>query len=183
MKQDQFAMSEYRKTYEGGLFFITLTIVGWIDVLNRPIYLEEIAKNLTYCQEKEGLQIYAYVIMPSHIHLVAARKDGDLTELIGRFKSYTAKRILKLIAENSQESRREWLLYLFAYFAKPLKQQDKYMFWQKTNHPVGLWSNEVIDQKVDYIHNNPVVAQIVTEPQHYYWSSANPLSPIRVLAL
>ena len=100
-------MSEYRKTYEGGLFFITLTIVGWIDVLNRPIYLEEIAKNLTYCQEKEGLQIYAYVIMPSHIHLVAARKDGDLTELIGRFKSYTAKRILKLIAENPQESRRE----------------------------------------------------------------------------
>ena len=72
--------------------------------------------------------MYAYVIMSSHLHLIANRTQGDLTEMLGRFKSVTAKKLLKLIAQNEQESRREWLLYLFEYFAKPLKQQETYQF-------------------------------------------------------
>jgi hypothetical protein len=106
-----------------------------------------------------------------------------LTELLGRFKSTTAKKLLKLIAEHEHESRREWLLYLFEYFAKPLKQQDKYMFWQKTNHPVGLWTPAAAHQKMEYIHMNPVVAGLVTEPHYYRHSSAHPLSALKVLPL
>ena len=155
-------MSELRKTHEGGLFFVTLTVAGWVDVFTRPVYVEELVKNLKHCQENEGLELYAYVIMSSHLHLIAARAQGDLTELLGRFKSVTAKKLLKAITAHEQESRREWVLYLFEYFAKPLKQQEKYQFWQKTNHPTELWSPAVVRQKVEYIHLNPVVAGLVS---------------------
>lgn len=181
-------MSELRKTYEGGLFFVTLTVVGWVDVFTRPAYVEELVKNLKHCQDNKGLELYAYVLMrnvarSSHLHLIAARAQGDLTELLGRFKSTTSKKLLRLIAQHEHESRREWLLYLFEYFAKPLKQQEKYQFWQKTNHPTGLWSPAVVRQKVEYIHMNPVVAGLVSEPEHYRFSSAHPQGPLTVLPL
>ena len=176
-------MSEYRKTYPGGLFFVTLSVVGWIDVFERECYKEILADNLIHCQKNEGLELFAYVIMSSHLHMIASRGDDDLGELLGRFKSYTAKKILKLIEENPEESRKDWLLHLFRYFAKHKKQYDNYHFWQYTNHPVELFTAEVIDQKVDYIHQNPVSAGIVTEPQFYKWSSACPDSPVRVLEL
>lgn len=131
-------MSELRKTDGDGLFFVTLTIAGWVDVFTRPVYVEELLKNLRFCQEERGLELYAYVIMSSHLHLIARRNDGDLTELLGRFKSTTSKKLLKLIAEHEHESRREWLLYLFEYFAQPLKQQENYMFWQKNQPPRWL---------------------------------------------
>lgn len=87
-------MSEYRKTTPDDLYFITLTVVGWVDVFSRKEYKDVLVKNLKYCQQKEGLEIFAYVIMTNHLHLVARRQYGDLTELLGRFKSYTSKKIL-----------------------------------------------------------------------------------------
>jgi len=174
-------MSELRKANTDELFFVTLTIVGWIDLFSREIYKEIVVDNLQYCQEKEGLEIYCYVIMSNHLHLICRRKEGDLTELLGRFKSYTAKQFLKSIAENNKESRVDWLLQLFQQFAKSNKQYSKHHLWQYTSHPVLLDSNHIIDQKINYIHNNPVAAGIVTEQEAYKYSSACPDSPLKVL--
>ncbi len=69
-------MSEYRKTYEGGLFFITLTVVGWIDVFTRKEYADIIVENLEFYQKEKDLAIFAYVIMPSHIHLIVRRNPS-----------------------------------------------------------------------------------------------------------
>jgi REP element-mobilizing transposase RayT len=102
----------------GELYFVTLTVAGWVDVFSRKEYKDILLENLKYCQQKEGLEIYAYVIMSNHMHFIAKRLEGDLTELLGRFKSYTAKKILESIAKNPEESRKEWLLYLFNHFAK-----------------------------------------------------------------
>ena len=173
-------MSEYRKTTTDDLYFVTLTVAGWIDVFSRREYKDILIENLKYCQQKEGLEIFAYVIMTNHLHLVARRQNGDLTELLGRLKSYTAKKILSNIENNLQESRSEWLLYLFSYFAKANKQYGKYHFWNYKNHPVLLHTNAIIDQKVDYIHQNPVRARLVTEPEHYVYSSACADSPLKV---
>ena len=161
-------MSEYKKTHAGNLYFVTLTVVGWINVFDRRAYKDILVSNLKYCQEKEGLLLYAYVIMSNHIHMVAARKDDkDLTELLGRFKSVTAKAIIKEIESSTQESRRDWLLYLFEYFAKQNNQYSKNHFWQYTNSPTELYTNDVIVQKIDYIHQNPVRAGFVDEDIHY----------------
>ena len=175
-------MSEYRKTYPNALFFVTLTVVGWVNIFDRNIYKEILVSNLKYCQDKEGLEIYAYVIMSNHLHMVAARQgDKDLTELLGRYKSFTAKKILKEIKENPQESRRDWLLYLFEYYAKQNKQYDQYHFWQYTNHPTPLTSNHMIIQKIEYIHQNPVRAWLVNSAENYIFSSACRDSPLKVL--
>ena len=121
-------MSELRKTYEGGLFFMTLTVVGWLDVFTRPIYVNEIVKSLQFCQEKKGFEIYAYVIMTNHIHLVAARTEGEMSDVLRDFKSFTAKQLLNLILENPKESRKDWMEMVFKYHGTATKQNEKYAF-------------------------------------------------------
>ena len=75
-----------------GYFFLTFTVVGWADVFTRKIYTDELIKNLKYCQEHKGLEIYAYVVMTNHVHLIASRQNEQLlSELIRDFKSFTAK--------------------------------------------------------------------------------------------
>jgi REP element-mobilizing transposase RayT len=176
-------MSRAYKTYEGGLFFVTLTVVGWIDVFIRREYCDCLVQNLKYCQEKKGLQLYAYSVMSSHVHLIASAEAGTLSNLLRDFKSYTAKQLLQLIQDNPQESRKEWLLFLFRHFASKNNHNIEYQFWQQHNHPIDLTSNELIDQKLTYIHQNPVAAGLVTEAQDFFHSSANPNSPLKVLLL
>jgi putative transposase len=172
-------MSELRKanTHQS-TYFVTLTVVGWIDVFTRQSYVDELIKNLKFCQANKELQIFEYVVMPSHIHMICRRKEGLLSELLKEFKSFTAKEILKLIDSNPQESRKEWLMYMFSFFAKRFVQNSNYMFWQKTSHPIEVYSNEIMKQKSTYIRYNPVVAGIVTEPEYYLYSSACISSPL-----
>ena len=172
-------MSELRKTYEGGVFFVTLTVEGWIDVFIRREYAEELIKNLQYCQREKGLLLYGYCIMSSHLHLIAAAEKGKLSEVLADFKSYTAKQLLHLIAGHPQESRREWMMQLFRQYGG--KDGKRYSFWQYTNHPVDLYSPQVMRQKLEYVHNNPVKAGIVARPEDYAYSSASPHSVLAVL--
>ncbi|MEZ5084268.1 MAG: hypothetical protein R2750_12610 [Bacteroidales bacterium] len=70
------------------------------------------------------------------------------------------------IAENPAESRREWILKMMGEAASERSNVKHYQFWQQHNKPIELWSNSVIDQKLDYLHNNPVEAGFVIEPEH-----------------
>lgn len=173
-------MSELRKNNSDRPFFITFPVVGWIDVFTRNDYCEEFIRNLEYCRKNKGLKVYAYCIMSNHIHLIAAHDDGKLPDVIRDLKSYTAKRIIELISNNLQESRKEWLLYLFKFFANNTNQNSEYQFWQKTSFPIELYTPEVFDQKVNYIHQNPVKAMLVIDETTYVYSSANPDSPFMV---
>jgi putative transposase len=103
-------------------------------------------------------------------------ENGTLGDILRDFKSFSAKQIMKLIKENQKESRRKWLNYLFKIYAKKSKQQ----FWMHRNHPISIETKHFRDQKVDYIHNNPVKAGIVTAPEYYYYSSANPTQPLKL---
>jgi REP element-mobilizing transposase RayT len=165
-------MSKYRIYDQQGLHFVTLTIVGWVDIFSRPCYRDIIIKSLKYCQEQKGLIISAYVIMSNHVHLVVQTQEQDLSNILRDFKKYTANQILKVI-QNEPESRREWMLHMFRYFANVNTDNRYYQIWQGDNHPVALWSLPVIWQKIRYIHLNPVRAGIVSEPEHYLYSSAS----------
>lgn len=171
-------MSELRKANTDHTYFITLTIVGWIDLFSRYRYSDLIINNLNYCIKNKGLEVFAYVIMPSHVHLVARQKEGKLNNVLRDFKSYTAKEILKLIETEPGESRKDWLLYMFSYFAKGNQQNSEHQVWQKTNHPTELLDGKMVTQKIEYIHQNPVRAQIVQEPNNYIYSSANTLQQL-----
>jgi putative transposase len=88
------------------------------------------------------------------------------------FKSFTAKKLLEAI-NNEQESRKEWMLYMFKFFANRYKQNKEHMFWQKTSHPVEISNSHIFEQKRNYIHRNPCVSGIVTNEEYYRHSSAN----------
>ena len=165
-------MSERYKTHGGGLFFVTLTVVGWVDLFTRAEYADVFLDSLRFCIARKGLRVYAFCIMPSHIHLIAdlVSDDKELGQVLRDLKAHTAKTLYAHIEANPQESRREWLLRLLHYYGRPDGQAFK--LWQAGSHPIGLQSAEWARQKLDYIHQNPVVARLVSEAQHYPFSSA-----------
>ncbi len=173
-------MSELRKANVPGIpYFITMPVVGWIDLFTRKAICEITIRNLKYCQNQRGMDIFTYVIMPSHIHMIARLFEGNLNELIRDFKSVAAKEIIHFIQTDRRESRKYWLLGLLSIFASAYKQNKNYMLWQKTNYPISVEDNCLFDQKKEYIIYNPVKAGIVLNPEDYYYSSANPFSPIK----
>lgn len=161
----------YKITEQDKLHFITLQVVDWIDVFTRKIYRDIIVSNLEYCQKHKGLEIYAWVIMSNHIHLLVKSTTANLSGTIRDFKSYTSKKILEEI-ENCNESRREWILQAFKSAALKHKRNSEYQFWTHENHAELIYSNKFIEQKIRYIHNNPVISGIVAKAEEYLYSSA-----------
>src|SRR5690606_33018101 len=134
-------MSELRKANTKYPYFLTLTIMGWIDIFTRKEYCEILLTNLKYCQKEKGLELFEMVIMPSHVHMIARQQDCNLDKIIGSFKSVTAKAIINGIKESRYESRKDWLLFLLKQFGKKYKQNKEFAFWQKTKYPIELYSS------------------------------------------
>ena len=130
--------------------------------------------SLKYCKEHKGLIINAYVFMMSHIHIVCrANEDSDsLSKIVQDYKKYTAKQIINWIENNSRESRSDWLKVVLKYHAEQKNNKSTYQVWKRGNHPKLCLHPKFTMQKIDYIHNNPVVAGYVDEPQDYIYSSA-----------
>lgn len=176
-------MSEVYKTFEGGLFFVTFSVVGWADVFTRPLYQDILLESIQFCQTNKGLELYEYCILPSHVHLIASRKEGLLSDVIRDLKSFTSRKLIDSIIKNETESRKEWLLNLFMDYGKKSSQKQFYQFWKHDNHAFSLETTYMIEQKVAYIHNNPVEAGFVDEPWKWRLSSANPDRPLKMLEL
>ncbi len=177
-------MSELRKANTDLPYFLTLTVVDWIDVFTRKAYCDILIDSLKFCVKNKRLIVFEYVIMPSHLHLIAQSHEAKLNEILRDFKSFTSKSIISLIKQNRQyESRSEWLLTMFANHARRYKQNQDYMFWQKTNHPIEINYDEIQETKSRYIHDNPVEAGLVTDGSYWQYSSANPDSPLETYRL
>jgi len=153
-------------------YFVSFATVYWIDVFTREAYFKVLADSIAYCRENKGMELFAYCFMPNHVHFVFRDSNEDPTSLLRDFKKHTAKKMLEAIDNNPQESRKEWLLWMFERAGKKKSNVSKYQFWQHHNKPIELWSAEVIKQKLDYIHKNPVAAGFVTETTQWKYSSA-----------
>ncbi len=151
--------------------FLTLTIVDWVDVFSRKNYRDIVINSLDYCIKNKGLRIYAYVIMTNHIHLIARSETGKLSDTIRDFKKFTAISILDAI-KNEPESRREWMLHRFAWNAAQTATNSNYQVWIHDNHPESVYSLKFFNEKLNYIHQNPVRAGWVELPEEYLYSSA-----------
>jgi REP element-mobilizing transposase RayT len=153
------------------LHYLTFQVVEWVDIFTRQIYRDIVINSLRFCQKNKGLEIYAFVVMSNHIHLLVRSETRDLSDIVREIKSFTANEILKVINEEP-ESRRDWMLNIFEFAAKRHKRCEKYKFWTHENHPEIIYSNQFIDQKINYIHENPVRAGIVEYAENYLYSSA-----------
>ena len=165
--------TSYRIGDQNALHFITITTVEWIDIFTRRMYKDILIESLKFCQKEKGLELYAYVIMTNHIHLICRAKENfKLSDILRDFKRHTAKHIIKEIKENEQESRKKWILEILQKVGKENPKNKTYQFWRQDNHPIELYKAETIQQKIDYIHNNPIEEGIVQNPEDYLYSSA-----------
>jgi REP element-mobilizing transposase RayT len=155
-----------------GAYFISFATVYWIDVFTRQNYFTILEDVVTYCRREKGMEVFAYCFMPNHVHMVFRSSDENPSGLLRDFKGYTARKLLREIENNPQESRKEWLLSMMEKAGKKSSNVTHRQFWQQHNKPIELWSNKVIKQKIEYIHNNPVVQGFVTEPTAWKYSSA-----------
>lgn len=146
--------------------FLTCTIVNWIPVFSSPPIVQIILDSWAFLQSNDRLVIYAYVIMVNHLHLIAAATD--LSKEMASFKSYTARRIIDYLIDRDAHRVLEQL----AYSKQKHKKDREYQLWQEGNHPQLIQGEEMMRQKVKYIHDNPVKRGYVDDPTHWRYSSA-----------
>ncbi len=154
-------------------YFVTFTVVYWLDIFIRQEYKNIFIESVKYCQKEKGLLVGAWCIMTSHVHLAIATKgENKLEDIIRDLKSYTSRHIRKYMINNPHESRKEWMLWMMEKAGKKNSSNKDFQFWQQHNHPIELSTYEILQQRIDYIHSNPVEAGFVGNPSDWLFSSA-----------
>jgi putative transposase len=152
--------------------FVTLSVCGWIDLFSRRQYRDIFLESISFCQRKKQLEVNAWVIMSNHVHMILrATGQVPLSDILRDLKKFTSRHMMQVV-ESTDESRRHWMLHQFSYYGGRHKKQQDYQIWTNDNHPESLYSSLMFDTKLEYIHQNPVRAGLVLEPQHYLYSSA-----------
>ncbi len=153
--------------------FITMTLVEWVDLFSRKCYKDIVIESFKYCIANKGLKIHAYIIMTNHIHaIVSSGPEKDLSVIIRDFKRFTARELYEALCSNGMESRKNWLKWIFDSQGSRSSSNKNMKIWKHENHPVPLDMNNMMDQKLDYIHDNPVRAGICYQGEDYIYSSA-----------
>ncbi|WP_258104453.1 transposase [Marinoscillum sp. MHG1-6] len=154
------------------LYFVSFATVYWIDLFVRHEYSEILLDSLRYCQQEKGLEVYAWCFMSSHVHLIIGTSDKPMQDILRDFKSFTSRKLKEEIAVHPTESRREWVTWMMQRAGQKNGNNTNWQLWQQHNQPIELSTNEILDQKLEYLHMNPVVSGFVTEPEHWKYSSA-----------
>ncbi|MCX6761362.1 MAG: hypothetical protein NTY33_00735 [Candidatus Moranbacteria bacterium] len=155
------------KQFNTSVYFLTFSIKNLYYLFDRQYRWNILTDSLKYCQTKKGLKIFGFVFMLNHIHLIIF--SNDIAGFIRDFKRFTAKKL----HENIQSTEPN-VLGLFS------DESGTYEFWAKTNMPKLIETQDFFEQKMQYIHNNPVKKNYVMRPEDWYWSSANPSCELRV---
>jgi putative transposase len=165
--------NRYRVNDDNAAHFITSTIVEWLPVFTTQGCCDILVRSFQYCREHKGLRIYAWVILDNHFHAIVSGLRPAQT--VADFKKFTAH---ELLGQLKLEGR-EWLLNQLAYFCAAHKHASAHQVWQEGVHPQLIMSDEMMLQKLDYLHNNPVKRGLVASPEHWRYSSAHEWLPGR----
>ena len=160
------AKDRYRIKLNNQPHFATCTVVNWLPIFTRPRTVDIVLESLRYLQSNNDLVLYGFVIMENHMHLIVS--SVILPHTIGRFKSFTARKIIDLLIDKGekgilQQLRRAKLLH---------KVDREYQLWQEGSHPVLIQDRDMMRQRLGYMHNNPVRRGYVDAPEHWRYSSA-----------
>jgi len=146
--------------------FLTNTILNWIPIFTRPATVNIVLDSLKHLQQHHQLKLYGYVILENHMHWLA--QSENLPKDIHRFKSYTAKMILRYL----QAQQQEHILKQLAFYKKRHISNANYQLWEEGSHPVEIVNETIMRQRLDYIHQNPVKRGYVDNPAAWRYSSA-----------
>ena len=159
--------SRYRINAPDAAHFITSTIVQWLPAFTTSACCDILVRSLLYSCQHKSLKIYGWVIMDNHFHAILA--GPDLARTIADMKKFTAREVLAQL----EVERRDWLLNQLQYYRAAHKQASTHQVWQEGVHPQAIVSDEMMRQKLEYLHNNPVKRALVASPEHWRYSSAH----------
>ncbi len=158
--------TKYRIYENDHPYFMTWTIVGWLPVFTRRETVDVVYDSWRYLQRERGFQIFGYVILENHLHLIAS--SPALAAAVKDSKSFTARQIIDLLERRSAEM----LLKQLKFHKLAHKDDCDYQVWQEGSHPQQIDGDDMMWQKLEYIHNNPVERGYVDDPLHWRYSSA-----------
>lgn len=163
-------------------YFLTLNTVDKIDLFVRPAYKQVITDALNHFIHTRGLNLYAWCLMSSHLHLILRTKDAAAPAYFERdFKKYTTPALLKTI-DTEMDLRRDWMMKRFEEYSKSLRLLEKYHVWQNCSSPFRIDQEpRLLMDRIVHVHENPVREGIVDQPEAYLFSSARDYSGIHGL--
>jgi len=171
-----------RKSSPNAIYFCTMSVLEWIDIFTRPVYFDLLVDSLCFCQKNKGLNLFGFVFMTNHIHLIFSTIEGHSAEVFLRdFKKWTTRAVVE---EVEREPRRYIKNLLSTTIFK--KRANAIQVWQPGNFSEIVGSAKFFLQKLNYVHMNPVRKGYVTRPEDWKYSSArnwikNDHSLIRVI--
>lgn len=144
--------------------FYTATINNWKHLLLTNECKNIIINSLQFLVNDKRIRLYAFTIMSNHIHLIwQPLADNTPSSIQSSFMKYTAQQIIRYL-QKTDTNILEGL--------KVNKGDRAYQVWKREALSVELQSSAVFNQKLDYIHYNPVKAELCLQPEEYYYSSA-----------
>ena len=150
----------------GTLYFWTVTINKWQRLLADDDFKKIILSSLQYLSDTGKMDVYAFVIMPNHIHLILRTNQLNGKESVqGAFLKYTSHEFKKLLKIKDPTGLENFKISL---------ADRTYEFWQRDPLAIPLFTKEVAYQKMDYIHNNPLAEHwnLAKHPNAYPFSSS-----------
>lgn len=152
--------------------FVSFAVVHWIDLFTRSAYRQILIDSLKFCQENKGLILYAWCIMTNHVHLIIGTNDRPMEGILRDMKSFTSRKLKEAIIDNAEESRKKWIIWMMKQTGNKNRNNLEWQLWQQHNQPIELSNGNLISQRLDYLHNNPVKAGFVQNPEDWLYSSA-----------
>ncbi len=160
------ARTRYRFSKEQRPHFMTNTIVAWLPVFAYPDYVNIVLDSWRFLQRERDIVILSWVMLENHLHWIAT--GPDLSKRVGEFKSFTAKQIIHKMEANGAKT----LLQELEYYKLRHKVDQTHQVWQEGSHPKVIETDDVMWQKIEYCHNNPLRRGYVDQPEHWRYSSA-----------
>jgi putative transposase len=159
--------SRYKFQEEHYPYFITSTITEWLPIFTTAACCDILVNALLHCRQHKGMKIYAWVIMDNHFHAIVS--GPELSKTIRALKGFTAQ----VLIDQLKIEKRDWLVNQLAYYCAAHKKASEHQIWQEGVHPQALEGEKMIEQKLDYLHQNPVHRGWVVGAEHWRYSSAH----------
>jgi putative transposase len=154
------------------LYFVSFAVINWIDLFIRNEYKDILLKSFEHCIDKKGLELYAYCIMTSHVHMIIGSNKEPMENIMRDLKRHTSETLREAIEKHGQESRKEWMLQMMKQAGMLNPNNRGFQLWRQDNRPIELRDSERLYQKLKYIHHNPVEAGFVEKEEDWLYSSA-----------
>jgi REP element-mobilizing transposase RayT len=161
-------MEVYRIHEDVALYYLTFSVIEWL-----PVFVSEetcliVTESLNFCHREKGLRINAFVIMPTHMHMIVFDAEFNhqrLHQTLVDMRKFTGRRL-------ADHCEQKMPAAFGAVLQKTRRTDRKRQFWQPSRHPEAIWSLEFWRTKVDYLHDNPRRKGLVWDATHWRFSSA-----------